>query len=253
MIAFNWALVHYDGRWLRMNGQHSSPAIVDFEEVFKRSLPDSLTFHVDSFEADTKEGMADLFQQYDPKWSSRSKADIAGAYQCLNADLAKCDRAKAKLAVEGVIWFRRRVEDIPVPGGDHQYQIFFNEALHPFVCEVDNILTVKTPELKDKPVLAAMYATHEQSESAFREFWRRVAEPDSTNPTHSTSVLSADLVADLTLKTGTPADQKNDKPMSPGEMYAKCILAWNVFRKDPNGTVGALKWNSKKGFPKVAE
>ncbi len=235
-IPFNWATVKFSGKQYRMNGQHSSRAIMEFEG----DLPDSLTFHVDKFDAGSKEGMADLFRQFDARWSSRSKADVSGAFQGLNDGVAGCARDRAKLAVEGVAWYRRNMEKIPVAGGDDVYSLFFEEALYPFVTWVDQVLSIKTPEMKRAPVLAAMYATFVKSESGAREFWQQVAINNQTDDASPSAVLSAELVK----------AKEEKKPMAPGEFYGKCIKAWNAWRGGEK--IRSLNINTKKGLPDIA-
>lgn len=235
-ISFGWATVQFAGKTYRMNGQHSSRAIIEFEG----ELPESLVFHLDRFQADSKEGMADLFRQFDARWSSRSKADVSGAYQGLTQDLAACDRAKAKLAVEGVAWYRRTIDKVPAPGGDDLYILFFEEALHPFIKWADEVLSVKTPEMKRPAVLAAMYATFVKSESGAREFWRAVAINNVTDDSAPSAVLSAELVK----------AKEEKKPFAPGECYFKCIKAWNASRGGEK--IRSLNVNTKKGLPDIA-
>jgi hypothetical protein len=235
-IPFNWALVRYAGKQYRMNGQHSSRAILEYEG----DLPDELVIHLDKYEAFDKAGMANLFHQFDARWSSRSKADVSGAYQGLNEDVASCARDKAKIAIEGVAWHRRNIEKLPTKGGDEVYELFFEDALYPFVKWVDEVLSVKTPEMKRSAVLGAMYATFCKSEKGAREFWRAVAINNVTDDSAPSAVLSNELVKSKESKT----------PMAPGEYYAKCIKAWNAFRE--GGQIRSLLVNTKKGLPDIA-
>jgi len=247
-ISFNWSVVHFAGQDHRMNGQHSSLSILEFEGT----VLDDLVFHLDRYEAPSKEAMINLFQQHDARWSSRSKADIAGAYQGLTtADVAKCDRQKAKLAVEGVVWWRKTVEKVPVPGGDEQYELFFEKSLSPFICWVDDLLTLKTPEMKFAAVAAAMYATFSKSESAAQEFWKLVALGNNGDAAHPATVLSGDLLASKDAKNKSGGKNSKKEGLAPGEMYGKSVLAWNAFRKGTQ--VGALRYNKEKGFANVSE
>jgi hypothetical protein len=246
-ISFNWSLVFYNGQWYRMNGQHSSKAILDFGGTL---VPDELVFHVDSYKATRREGMVNLFQQHDARWSSRSKRDVSGAYQGLTPDVAKCHRERAKLAIDGVVWWRRTVEKIPVPSGDEQYELFFEDPLHPFIIWSNGVLSIKTPELNSPPVLGAMYATYCKSESGAQEFWTRVANGNNTDPTHPTAVLAQDLLESREAKKRG----ETRKVLRPGIAYGKCVLAWNVFRKNGDPRVSRLTVNVKeKGFPEILD
>jgi hypothetical protein len=235
-IPFNWALVRFVGKDYRMNGQHSSRAIMEFDG----DLPDGLSVHLDKFQADTKQGMADLFRQFDARWSSRSKTDVSGAFQGLQEQVASCDRKKAQLAVEGVAWYRRNIEKVPVKSGDEVYDLFFEESLHSFVNWIDETLSVKTPEMKKSAITGAMYGTFITSESGAREFWDKVAMNNVADDSAPSAVLSAELVK-----------SKEDKvPLAPGICYAKCVKAWNAFREGEK--IHSLNVNTKKGLPEIA-
>jgi hypothetical protein len=245
-VSFNWSLVRYDGQWYRMNGQHSSKAILDYDGP---ALLDDLVFHVDSYEATKREGMVNLFQQLDARWSGRSKRDVSGAFQGLAPDVAKCNRDRAKMAVDGAVWYRRVVEKVPVPSGDDQYELFFEASLHPFIIWADGVTSIKTPEMNMPAVLGAMYATYCKSESGAQEFWGKVAS-GSDGTDHSTAVLAEDLLASR--EASKKKEGKN--VLAAGDVYGKCILAWNAFRKDSDSKVSRLKVDyKKKGFPAILD
>jgi hypothetical protein len=235
-IPFNWAMVRFGGKQYRMNGQHSSRAIVEFEG----DLPESLVFHVDHYEAKEKAGMADLFRQFDARWSARSKSDVSGAFQGLNEEVASCSRKKAKLAIDGVAWYRRSIEKVPVQSGDEVYSLFFEDALFPFVKWVEEVLSVKTPEMERTAILAAMYATFIKTESGAREFWRAVALNNASDDSEPSAVLSLNL-----------QQAKQDKQqLAPGVYYQKCLKAWKAFREGEK--IHSLNVNLKKGWLEVA-
>src|SRR5262245_9021400 len=56
-LPFNWATVDYESLKVRMNGQNSSEAITQVG----LEIPESLTFHLDHYKADTRSDMIDLF------------------------------------------------------------------------------------------------------------------------------------------------------------------------------------------------
>lgn len=234
-VAFNWVKVLLGGVEYRMNGQHSSKVL----SSFKGDLPEVLVFHVDRYEASSKEGMVDLFRQFDTRWSSRSKADVAGAFQGLNDAVAACARDKARLAIEGVAWYRRYREKTYVPSEDAVYSLFFDEPLHPFIRFVDEILTVKTPELKNVGVMAATYETFIKSEQAARDFWKHVAMNDVADDNDPRSVLSRELVELKEKKRGDITPR--------AEYYAKSIKAWNALQAGEK--ISSLKVNIKKELP----
>jgi hypothetical protein len=114
LVAFNWAQATFSGKTIRMNGQHSSSVLCELSGAF----PQGLKVHLDTYQVDDKEGLADLFRQFDSRKSGRAPGDVAGAYQGLHDELRDVPRASAKLAVEGAAWFDRHVEGLPVGTDD---------------------------------------------------------------------------------------------------------------------------------------
>lgn len=237
LLPCNWATVEYEKVKYRMNGQHSSQAILEASDF----LPEKVSIHLDHYEADDAMGMATLFRQFDARFSGRSKQDVAGAYQGLVDALKGVDRRTAKLSIEGIGWYRRSIEGLPTPSGDDLYQEFMVEAYHSFLRWSDKVLSLKTPELKRVPVVGAMYATFITSESGSQEFWSHVAKSDLADDSDPRAVLSTELVR---FKEG------KDQSPAPAEYYAKCIKAWNAYRAGEK--IRSLNVNPKKGLPSVA-
>jgi hypothetical protein len=222
-----------------MNGQHSSQALLEAGDT----IPEEVVIHIDHYETNSPEGMGALFRQFDARISARTPQDVAGAYQGLVPALEGINRKNAKLGIEGIAWYRRSVEGLPVPSGDDLYQHLLLETYHAFLRWLDKILTVKTPELKQRHIVAAMYATFIKTETAAQEFWMRVAKNDLPDDTDPRAVLSAELVRIHEEKTSP------QKP-KPAEVYAKCIKAWNAFRSAEK--IRSLNVNTKKGLPEIA-
>lgn len=239
-LPCQWATVLFNGIKYRMNGQHSSHAMVDAGD----KLPEEVAIHLDHYEADDSQAMAILFRQFDARFSGRSKQDVAGAYQGLIPELQSVPRTKAKLGMEGVAWYERAIEGLPVPGGDELYQLFFLPKYHPFLRWLDKILTIKTPELRRAPIIGAMYATFITSESGAQEFWTHAAKQDLADDMDPRAVLSAELVA---IKEDPSS---SDAKLTPADFYGKCIKAWNAYRAGEK--IRSLKINVKKGLPEIA-
>src|SRR5262245_34415879 len=186
LIAFNWATAKFGDREFRMNGQHSSAVLCELNGSF----PEGLKVHLDSYEVDSKEGLARLFRQLDNRKSGRTPTDVAGAYQGLYEALKDVPRGAAKLAVEGANWYRRNVEALPAASGDDVYTLFGDESLHSFVRWIGDVFSVKTPELRRVQIVAAMYGTFVSNEAEARNFWREVSRGGvEFEENHPTTVL----------------------------------------------------------------
>lgn len=221
LVTFHWARAKLGDQWLRMNGQHSSRMLTELNGEF----PEGLFVHLDDYEVDSLEGLADLFRQFDDRKSGRSTTDVAGAYQGLFPDLAPCPKPIAKLGVDGVTWYRRFVVGTPLGTGDDVYRMFNNQDIHPFLLWLGELFSIKTPELRSAPVVGAMYATWIANTDECKRFWDHVARGGMEfEDNHPTTIL------DGWLKDAK--ERKFKEPLKPGQYYQGCIYAWNAYRED---------------------
>jgi hypothetical protein len=140
-VSFMWASAKLGSKVLRMNGNHSSTALVELEH-----FPEGLMAHIDEYEVDDTWGLALLFRQFDDKASSRTPKDICGAYQGLFPNLKIVPKDTAKLAVEGISWFRREIsnpEGMRTPKGDDVGTLFGETPRHPFILFMGELFTIK--------------------------------------------------------------------------------------------------------------
>lgn len=235
LVTFHWAKAKFKGKWLRMNGQHSSTMLCNLGGDF----PKGLFAHVDEYEVPDAEGMALLFRQFDDRKSGRSGMDVAGAYQGLVDVLHGVPKVSAKMAVEGIVWFLGRIEGAPVPTGDDIYDFFNDSRYHMFIQWIGELFSIKTPELRKSYIVAAMYATFTRNEAEARRFWEWVAkgghEYDQDEPA---AVLSAWYVK--------AKDKDVAKPIKPGEFYQAGLFAWNAHRAEKK--IASIRVDVKKGW-----
>lgn len=241
LITFHWSTARLGGRTLRMNGQHSSAMLTGLDGLF----PTGLKVHLDEYEVDNKDALAILFRQFDDRKSGRTASDVAGAYQGLHDQIKDVNRAIAKLAVEGVGWYRREIVGTPVPSGDSLYALFGETGLYSFIRWMGELFSMKTPEMKKKTVVSAIYGTFIANETEAKKFWSEVArggvEYEESSP---------QTVLDTWLKS--LAERDKDKPdLKPANFYQGCVYAWNAYREDR--TIQAIKFDTKKGLHSVSE
>jgi hypothetical protein len=224
-----------------MNGQHSSTAIINVGQ----DVPDKLTFHMDSYQADDRNGMIELFRQFDQRWSSRTSADISGAYQGLVKEIAHCDHALVASAARGICWFKNHVIKETYPKGDDVYGILHDPQEIPFLLWINSIANLqgksKRRELLRPEVIGAMCMTYERSQSASDKFWRET----SCGPDHfaDDQMPCAVLIYEL---SQAEVDENFKAKEFPGNSayYNKCIKAWNAFCS--NHRITSLKVTNKK-------
>jgi len=233
LINFNWAKAKVGDKWLRMNGQHSSTMLTQLNGSF----PDGLYVHMDSYVVDDEFGLALLFRQFDDRKSSRTAADVAGAYQMLHEDLRALPRPIGKLGVEGVVYYRREIDGQSMPSGDDQYMLFKQPGLHPFLLWLGEVFSIKTPELRRQAIVAAMYATFVTNEAEARKFWDSVGRggPDFEDNAPAT-------VLDNWLKEATSGELRGE--LKPAQFYQGAIYAWNAYREEK--TLKEIKADLKK-------
>ncbi len=246
-VAFHWASAQLKdvGKNLRMNGNHSSTALLGLNGTF----PDNLIAHIDEYEVDHLEGLAQLFRQFDDRASGRSSKDVCGAYQGLYEDLRGVPVDIAKLAVEGVNWARKffdNPEGLPDYKGDDVGILFGETTLHSFVRWVGlDIFSSKTPELKRREIVAAMYVTFkaENLQDEAREFWIEVARGGKEfEPKAPSTILDGELKEFYETKEGC-GDQK------PANFFNGCLFGWTAHRRDKQ--IDRIDWSLSKGFQKV--
>jgi hypothetical protein len=236
-VPFHWAFVKVDGKEVRVNGSHSSYVL----SKMNGDMPEGLLAHVEEYSVMGNAGLVALFRQFDPRQSARKPKDVCGAYLGIIEALQGVPLAHAKLAIEGVAWYLRVVdppEDVEVPKGDDRYAMLNDEAYHPFIQWAGAILSVKTPELKREPVLAAMHATFEIDSEAARDYWPDVARGGKEfDDKHPSTVLDGWL---KTIHNHCP-----DGVKAP-QIYQACIFSWNAFRAGK--PLDKVRFDTRKGF-----
>src|SRR5215475_3682468 len=234
LVTFHWATAQFGGKKLRVNGQTSSNMLCELDGAF----PTNLKAHIDHYEVDSLEGLASLFRQFDDRRSSRSAGDVAGAYQNLYPTLQNVKKAVGKLGIDGIAWYRREVIGAPVGSGDNRYHMFNQADLQEFLVWLDELLNIKTPEMKRDPIIAAIYATYLANEREARPFWETVArggrEFEEDDPT---------TVLDAWLKAGKEDPSEKRKT---AQYYQACIYCWNAAREQKK--LKGIRVDPKKGF-----
>src|SRR5262245_5738735 len=220
-LTLQWIVAHIKstGKKVRANGQHSSEMLTRQDP-----FPVGVTCHIEAYEVADANRFAELFQQIDARRSARNSYDNAGVYQAINEELNDVDRSDAKIAVDGYAWYMHTVERASMPIGDMKYSAFSDNNLHPYIRWVASVLNGKTPELRRKEVVGAMFATFSVNEPAAREFWQEVGlRGDLEQPDLPQTCLDQWLLdqyqGEIDKVSGVP-------------LFAGCVHAWNTSRDD---------------------
>jgi hypothetical protein len=218
-VTFHWATSLFDGVEYRVNGQHSSNVLASLNGGF----PEGAFAHVDHYAVESREALALLFRQFDDRKSGRSAADVASAYQGLEEGLKDAAKPVAKLGIEAVAWYRRYIESVPTPIGDEQYSLFHESALHKYLLWLNELFSIKTPELRRVPVVAAMHGTFERNEDEARKFWLQVARGGKEYEDNAPSTVLDEWLKSI---------KEEKKDLKPGEYFRGCVYAWNAHREE---------------------
>lgn len=243
LISFNWGRSHLPtGEVWRQNGQHS----VAMLHALNGNIPAGLFVHMDDFDVSGKAGAVLLFRQYDDRRSGRSPTDVSGAYQGVVDELADVSRETGKLGIEGIAWYQRNVEGIPVPKGDDAYKLFHRRVFWGFLIWLNTLLNGERTELRNTTVVAAMYAAWLKSESAAQDFWKQVKAGGLEFEEKAPSTVLAqwlETTADMS------ALDKKTKKVGPNTYYGGSIHAWNAFRLQK--TITNIPFNQRDPFSVV--
>lgn len=153
-------------------------------------------------------------------------------------------RPIAKLGIEGIGWQRRVVEGAPVASGDDQYKIFSEKGSHAFLIWLNEVFSIKTPELKKVPIVAAMYTTFSRNDAEARKFWDQVARGGIEFEDNAPSTI-----LDTWLKAAKEGELKEE--LKPAQFYQGCVYAWNAYREGK--TIKDIRADTKKSWYQPVE
>jgi hypothetical protein len=238
MLPCAWAKAEWQGKEVRMNGQHSASVLCAMEE-----FPSGARVHMDSYTPENEEGMALLFRQFDARVSGRSATDCSHAYQGLFSEVAKLDEKKALAAIKGINRYHQFTGEGATFSGDDIGRMFFNRNYDGFIRFIGDLITKgKSNELNRSEVLAAVYGTYLQSETRAGEFWKEVKSAHRDG--HPSQVLDAQLEKDAN-------HTDSAKKMRAIQLYAICIKAWNAHLTEEPAPSGGWKHPEKKTLPEI--
>ena len=139
------------------------------------NMPQGLVAHIDEYEVENEAELVHLFRQFDARKSGRSPLDVANAYASVVPGLAGIPVDILKLGAEGVNWGYGAVDRLPAKKADDRYAELMADQNTDFFVGLGSIFSIKTPELRSHPVIAAMYKTHLVDPERSAKFWSSVA------------------------------------------------------------------------------
>lgn len=242
LVSFHWAKAKFRGEDVRVNGQHSSRMLSELNGNF----PAGLMAHIDEYEVDGDDSLAVLFRQFDDPKSTRNTGEVAGAWQGLVTELDGVERPIGKIGIDGYWFYQQNIIGAPPSvigkpiAKDDRYSLFNRKEIHPFLYWLQDLFSIKTPELNHAAVVAAMWSTFQANEAAARDFWALVARGGPQFTEGAPETLLDEWLKRMTVKA------TKDNTIKPANFYQACIFAWNARREDASPK--AIKADCKKGY-----
>lgn len=229
-----WAVAILDGKTYRVNGGHSSLML----EELNGDFPDGMVAIIDTFECDSRADIADLFRQFDPKDSARSKLEEVNAAKAIYDALSDVSPTNVKRAVDGIARYRTYILGQWL-NNDDKIRLVHDHTK--FILFADEFLSI--PFMVKIGARVAMFETHSRSPSLALKFWSEVIDESKSQPKSGPRKLTEFL-----RRIHHPENNNQKLQGSVECTYAKCIHAANQF-KHGGGTL--LSYHAKAGPPKL--
>jgi hypothetical protein len=98
VASFASVVCRETGKEYRVNGKHTAMVLAGLNGHF----PTDMMAHVERYEADTLEDVANLYATFDPRTSARSTFDINKSFSSANPDLAEIPSKVINICVTGI-------------------------------------------------------------------------------------------------------------------------------------------------------
>lgn len=237
-----WAAAEYNGVQYRINGKHTSTLF------FNEKIPAGQSVLALWYKCTEAADLATLYAQYDSFTGVRTAKDIYQTCAAIEPSLSKLTGRVIELAATGLAyhyWEEEQKKYDAVERGelmiDHvDFCLFLHETLYE---KQDGLTEQKI--LRRAPVTAAMARTYLKNRKAAREFWMNLSQGNKDHPGRTLEYF----LLDHSVMHGR-GGQNGKHPVSPREMFAKCIYAWNAWRKGE--TRSNLVYSATNDLPKAS-
>lgn len=224
-----WATAELDGKVYRVNGGTSSHMLVGLNGEF----PNGLVALVDRFRCKSMHDVADLFDQFDHRKSSRTLTQKVRAHKPAEDVLRDVSPTDIHNAVVGIAAVNENFG--PLDEDErlkliHRYPEYIAWAA-PFM---------RRRFLKGRGVSAAIFASYRTDAIYAKGFWGECSEESNPNFKHPTRVLAKFLRDHY--------GAKPEKRFPARVVYTKCVHAWNAAR---SGGTTALKVYKSTDLPQL--
>lgn len=205
-----------DGKTYRLNGKHSSHVMAELNG----SCP-PVPVVIERYECDFKGDVSDLYATFDTRSSVRSSNDVVRAFTGLDEGLCAINTNTVDLCAAGIDMFFRKFANARSSAGSRRGQnAVKNRDFILWYADLFGCRTTNTSFFFRTCVVAAVFACYTKDKSAAADFFTRVITGTDPTPIHPSRALR-DFLMQFVMR-----DVRSNR-----EAYAKCIHAWNAFRR----------------------
>jgi hypothetical protein len=207
-----WAHAKLNWQTMRVNGQHSSAALLECE-----TFPVGMKATIIGFEVDTEAEMAILFDQFDNPESARQMKDTIRAHAAVEIDLAECSVKTLQTILSGMEMASSSAGKLS--RSDRAAMLHSEGA---FIAFARQFATCR--HIMFRGVMAAMHLTWKRDQVRANEFWHLVSTEEHQDSSNSTRVLARFLNSEIVGRCGR-AGMRWDKRAT----MVKCLHGWNAY------------------------
>lgn len=216
--SVSWAIGHLDGQRYRVNGQHSSTLLCQWEDDAPGAIEAlKVTAHIAEYVCETQSDLHELFMSFDARHSARDLNDYVGVTMSSHDGLTGVPRMAANRLTAALAVYANE--------GKSARSVSARERAY-YVNEAPSFIAVAAKYARNRlysaGLGAAMYATYLRAgaDSDWSVFWDAVfdeSDPDNKSPTRVLAKRVRDTKRDRT-----------DKDIR--AMYVRALHAWNAYR-----------------------
>lgn len=240
-IVFQWACAQVMGALYRVNGQHTSHLFYTNPKL----ITGGLRVNVTTYECKDMAEVAELYSKFDSGVSSRNAGDVNRVYAGTLESLMDLPTWLVNLCTTGLAYAKWGEKYMGKRREERAQLLTENEDFILFIQELSRTQgSGGFKSMKKGAVVAAIYETYQLSEDISRQFWTAVRDATGVSPDLPDRQLNNFLIT-TALNSGANITG-NKSAASRREVFAKCILAWNAFRR---GEVTRLRYAPSKPLP----
>lgn len=227
----------------RVDGKHTSTL---FATMIENIQSYNLSAIITEYHCPTLEDVADLYSTFDSHLQSRTASDINRSCAAIDPQLMNLDIPFLNLVVSALdmdksfgSWGKR-------PRAERAEDLWENVDIVLWTKDILKCKSEPTKKLWRVPVVAAMIGTYRKNKQQADIFWSSVRDEIGPTPHCADRVLARFL----TQTHATKSHVHNVKKITDREYLAKCIHAWNAWRKN-QVLAGNLSYNKNNDLPTI--